>query len=162
MSENEKPDQDQGEPLVYCYGDAVSPSELFVLLDKMELQEGTRFPASAVFHRSLRDEKREASALESSVCVTARSGGELVGFLRVVTDGVYIFYILDVMVDPAMQGRGTGRRLVELARDKAIEGGFMKLFLTAIPGAEAFYESMGFKPSMSPVLTMRGEDFVEG
>jgi hypothetical protein len=45
------------------------------------------------------------------------------------------------------------------ALDHCEKGGFIKIFLTAIPGTERFYHRFGFKPSMSPVMVLRGEDF---
>ena len=147
--------------IIYTYDDHVEVDEVFSLLDKMELQTSTKFPASAVFHRALRNRDSEFKALAASICITARAEGELVGFLRLVGDGAYIYYVLDVMVNPDLQGRGIGKKLVELARDQVIASGFMKLFLTAIPGAEQFYEAIGFKPTLSPVLTIRGEDHID-
>ena len=34
----------------------------------------------------------------------------------------------------------------------------MKIFLTALPGLEPFYQKFGFRATLSPVLTLRGED----
>jgi hypothetical protein len=34
----------------------------------------------------------------------------------------------------------------------------MKIFLTALPGLEDFYRQFGFRETMSPVMTLRGED----
>lgn len=44
--------------------------------------------------------------------VTARSGGVLVGFCNVVTDGGRHAFLLDTVVDPGHQGTGIGRGLV--------------------------------------------------
>ena len=144
----------------YTFDSEVGGDEVFSLLDRMDTQS-SRFPASAVFHRSLRSPEKERIALENSINVSARSGQELVGFLRIVTDGSYIFYIVDVMVDPDYQSRGIGTKLVLNSLEEMKKRGFMKIFLTAIPGSEPFYESLGFNPSMSPVLTIRGEDYME-
>jgi predicted N-acetyltransferase YhbS len=145
----------------YKYDDKVGVEELFKLLYKMMAFGGDRFPARNVFHFDLRNAEKEAESLKNTVSVTARDEqGILVGYLRVLTDRVYIFYILDVMVNPVCRKQGIGAKLVELAVDHGKKNGFIKMFLTAIPGAEDFYRQFGFKEGMSPVLTMRGEDYI--
>jgi hypothetical protein len=47
---------------------------------------------------------------------------------------------------------------MELTLAECRSNGFIKIFLTAIPGREAFYEKFGFKPAISTVLQLRGED----
>lgn len=146
--------------IAYKYDDTVSVEELFGLLDTLMKYDGDRFPAKNVFHVELRDKEKEAVSLKNTVSVTARkSSGELVGYLRILTDRAYMFYILDVMVDPKCRKQGIGSKLVELTVDSCKQKGFIKLFLTAIPGAENLYRKFGFKEGMSPILTMRGEDY---
>ena len=146
--------------MIYKYEDVVEVGELFGLLERMMTFEGDRFPAKNVFHVELRSREKEAISLANCISVTARGAdGELVGYLRVITDGAYIYYVLDVMVDPEFRGQGIGKALVELAVEKCKQDGCIKLFLTALPGAEGFYAKFGFKEGMSPVLTMRGEDY---
>jgi GNAT superfamily N-acetyltransferase len=68
--------------------------------------------------------------------------GALVGAGRALADGLDCAYIADVAVHPDHQGRGLGRaiitRLVESSR------GHKKIILYANPGAEPFYEKLGF------------------
>jgi GNAT superfamily N-acetyltransferase len=145
----------------YSFNDRVTVGELFDLLEKMMKFEGDRFPARNVFHFDLRDPSKEQESLENTISVTARClNGNLVGYLRILTDNAYIYYILDVMVEPENRGRNIGRRLVEMAVEKAKLNGFIKIFLTAMPGTESFYREFGFNEGMSPVLTIRGEDYV--
>ena len=144
----------------YQYDDVVAAKELSDLMRRMETATDDRFPARNVFHYDLRDEEKEARSLEHVISVTARTdANELVGYLRVLTDQAYIFYILDVMVDPAHRGHKIGSHIMKMAVDEAKKEGFIKIFLTAIPGKEDFYKQFGFKPGMSPVLTIRGEDY---
>ncbi len=148
-------------PIHYTYKDRVSVEELFGLLDKMVVFRGDRFPARNVFHVALRNREKERVSLENTISVTARGEeGNLVGYLRILTDYVYMFYILDVMVDPSSRGSGIGVNLIETAVKECKAEGFIKIFLTAIPGSEDFYRRFGFRESMSPVLTIRGEDYV--
>jgi len=144
----------------YKYDDNVSVEELFDLIERMTSYDGDRFPAANVFHVSLRDPQKEAVSLAHTVSVTARNDdGVLVGYLRILSDHAYIYYILDVMVDPVFRKHGLGKELMRMAVDAARENGFIKIFLTAIPGTEPFYGKFGFKEGMSPVLTIRGEDY---
>ena len=147
----------------YKYNDEVSVEELFLFIEKMTAFDGDRFPAANVFHVALRSREKEAESLKNSLSVTARrDDGELIGYLRVISDQVYIYYILDVMVAPSCRKQGIGTALVKLTVENAKQYGFIKIFLTAIPGAEEFYAQFGFKEGMSPVLTLRGEDFPKG
>lgn len=131
-------------------------------MDRMDRVEGERFPAKNVFHYSLRNRKREEISLANTISVTARGeDGKLFGYLRILTDHAYMHYILDVMVDPECRGLGVGSQLTSIALEECKKKGFIKIFLTAIPGKEDFYGRFGFKPTMSPVMTVRGEDYPE-
>ena len=146
----------------YKYDDSVSVEELFLLIKRMEAFGGDRFPASNVFHVRLRDKAKEAESLKHCISVSARGDdGTLIGYLRLLTDHAYIYYILDVMVDPGFRRQGIGKAMMQLAVDAAKKDGFIKIFLTAIPGTEEFYSQFGFSEGMSPVLTLRGEDYVK-
>ncbi len=147
--------------ITYTYDDAVSVEEFQDLLARMLQYDGDRFPAANVFHVPLRDSVKEQSSLDHTIAVTARdAANNLVGFLKVLTDDAYLYYIYNVMVDPKLRKKGIGSRIVEMAVEECKKGGFMKIFLTAIPGTEEFYRKYGFKEGMSPVLTIRGEDYV--
>jgi GNAT superfamily N-acetyltransferase len=135
----------------------VSVEELERLLDAMD-GAVMPFPAAAVFHRSLRSPERESASLRHTISCTLRDRGALVGFLRIVTDHAYFYYLCDVMIHPAWQHRGLGTRLVESAVHECRRRGYMKIFLTSLPGLEEFYGKFGFRATMSPVLTLRGED----
>ena len=145
------------------FDDQVGVDEMNKLMRAMEADTSGQFPPSAIFHYSLRNSEREAAALEHGINVTARMpDGTLVGYMRIVTDHAYIYYIVDVMVHPGYQGSRIGSTMVEAALAELKRRGFIKVLLTAIPGKEEFYGRMGFKPTMSPVMALRGEDYVHG
>ena len=90
---------------------------------------------SETLHRAMRG---------SSRVVTARRDGHLIGLARVISDGATIAYLQDIVVRPAEQRRGLGKRLVEeafapfdLVRQKV-------LLTDDEPAQRAFYESLGF------------------
>jgi ribosomal protein S18 acetylase RimI-like enzyme len=77
---------------------------------------------------------------------TVRLNGQLIGMARVVGDGFMYFYIQDVIVDPAHQGRGIGQMLmarVEAYLASACQAG-ATVGLLAAKGKEPFYHRYGF------------------
>ena len=85
----------------------------------------------------------EAMVANSNLCITAWStSGQLVGVARSVTDFSYACFLSDLAVDEFYQGQGIGRRLVEQTAQQL--GGKCKIRLIAAPGADGFYENIGF------------------
>lgn len=83
----------------------------------------------------------------------AESGGRVVGtFALLVMDnlghmGTPSAIVEDVAVDPAVQGQGIGRVMMDFARQRCREKGCYKLALSSNrkrERAHAFYESLGF------------------
>lgn len=80
----------------------------------------------------------------SSLVVTARRSGRLVGLARVLSDGASICYLQDVLVHPDEQRRGVGRRLVLAALQPYARVRQKVLLTDDAPGQRAFYESLGY------------------
>lgn len=140
---------------------SVSVKELNSLLDNMEKAKNEVYPARNVFHQSLRTNDKERKSLNNSISITARNDEKkLVGFLKIITDHSYMFYILDVMVDPDYRNQGLGKMLIQEAVDFGKKNGFIKITLTSLPDKVDFYKKFGFEEGMSPVLSLRGEDYV--
>jgi len=82
----------------------------------------------------------------SVFCVCARAQGQIVGMARIIGDGGLVYYIQDVIVDPARQGEGIGRRLMdrtmEYVRQRAVQHTIVGLM--AAKGKESFYQPYGF------------------
>ena len=81
----------------------------------------------------------------------------LVGFARVLTDGVFKAFIFDLIVDPAHRGKALGREMMEsilgdprLARVKHFE-------LYCLPELEPYYDRFGFSTDVGGVRLMRYE-----
>ncbi|MBO6782222.1 MAG: GNAT family N-acetyltransferase [Alphaproteobacteria bacterium] len=77
----------------------------------------------------------------SYATVFAFQGENLVGAARATSDGVFYASVFDVVVDPAHQGHGVGRLIMEGLLQKLP---FDRIFLTSVFGKEAFYEKFGF------------------
>jgi len=102
-----------------------------------------------------RDPALLAQAIKNSsfVVIARDADGALVGLARAVSDDATICYLQDILVDPACQGAGVGRKLLE-----AVQARFEHVRQTVLltdnePGQRAFYEALGF---------MEGADFSPG
>lgn len=90
------------------------------------------------------DLPKTAVALSRTLNITAYEGGELVGCLRILTDGYFFGTITELLVLPAYQKQGIGSRLLQLAKENAPT----LLYFGAQPGVEHFYEKNGCKKSL--------------
>jgi ribosomal protein S18 acetylase RimI-like enzyme len=86
------------------------------------------------------DPTQVKKALEKTINITARKDDQLVGCVRVLTDGYFFGTIPEILVDPEHQGEGVGEHLMELAWDTSPTS----LYFGAQPGNETFFEKLGF------------------
>lgn len=76
--------------------------------------------------------------------------GEQVAYARIVTDGVTFAWLADVVVDPAHQGRGLGRDLVDGLLAVLAPLDLKRIVLKASPDARTLYERAGWTPLDGP------------
>jgi GNAT superfamily N-acetyltransferase len=95
--------------------------------------------ANSVWPRDYDPVATEA-ALKRTINVVAREDGQLVGALRLLTDGYFFGTIPEILVRPEWQRRGIGRALLEAAWERSPTG----LYFGAQPGNEPFFEKCGF------------------
>jgi len=139
----------------YIINDKISYQELQNLFKEMDSVKGAKFWARDIFHYSWRTKKQELIAIKKSTFITARIDEKLVGLVRLVSDGVYDFYVAEVMVIPSLQSQGIGKKLMNNTIEYCKKIGFIKIFISALPGKETYYQQFGFKPAMSQVLEIK-------
>ena len=84
-----------------------------------------------------------AALQNSHSLVTARIAGKLVGLGNAISDGYLVVYFPHMLVHPAFQGRGIGRKMMAVMLKRY--AGFHQQMLTADGKAIQFYESLGFE-----------------
>jgi len=84
----------------------------------------------------------------SAFIIAAKDGEQTVGMVRVVSDGGYVFFIVDVLVLPEYQHKGIGKTMMKRAMEYIYsslrEGYCIQVDLLASKGKEGFYEEFGF------------------
>jgi len=71
---------------------------------------------------------------------------DLVGFGRVVSDGVLHAMIYEMIVHPDYQGKRIGNMIIHLLLDKCREDNIRDIQLFCAKGKQGFYEKHGFRP----------------
>jgi N-acetylglutamate synthase-like GNAT family acetyltransferase len=90
----------------------------------------------------------------SQASVSAWQGGELIGFGRATSDGLYRAVLWDVVVAESHQGQGLGRRLVEtLLQAPALQEVERTYLMTT--NSAGFYGQLGFEPMGNQQLMLR-------
>jgi ribosomal protein S18 acetylase RimI-like enzyme len=91
------------------------------------------------------EEKLEKAFSLSWGWITARNEkDELIGFTRILSDGMRHAYILDVIVHPSYQNKGIGTALMTEVMNILRENRLVPT-LVSVPGKEEFYRKFGFK-----------------
>jgi ribosomal protein S18 acetylase RimI-like enzyme len=90
------------------------------------------------------------AVLGTAPAVGAWHGDDLVGFARVVTDGVLHAYVEDVAVGPAWRGRRIGHALLDGLMDLLGPVPLVTLFCSR--DLTAYYEAAAFKATRQVVL----------
>ena len=97
-------------------------------------------------------------AISSSWYVlSAYDNDDLVGFGRVVCDGVLYALICDLIVRPSHQGQGIGSALLTQLIDRCRRQKMRVIWLFSAKGKSAFYKNFGFveRPVDAPGMQMR-------
>ena len=89
--------------------------------------------------RSLDEIKR---SMDASHCFAAFADDRMVAFARVVTDGVSVYWLCDVVVDPDFRGQGIGKAMLDFVlEDHSWKG----LGILITEDAHALYQRYGYQ-----------------
>ena len=84
-----------------------------------------------------------SKSIESSLCFGLFHGNNQIGFARVVTDGVTMFYLCDVIITEKYRGRGLGKMLMNAVFSSDEIQGIFGMLMTK--SAHGLYRQYGFK-----------------
>ena len=95
------------------------------------------------------DEKVLEKALANTMySVSVYDDDKIIGYGRIIGDGICFLYIHDVMVIPKYQNKKVGsqimNKLLEKVNQIKIENPYVRVYLGASKGKEKFYERFGF------------------
>jgi GNAT superfamily N-acetyltransferase len=104
----------------------------------------------ALLNRSYWASQRSREAIERSIatsqyCVGAYVNGEQVGFVRIVTDFVAMYWIGDLFVDPVYRRHGLGKKLIQYIVAIPELQGLNGILSTR--DAHEFFHDFGFSPT---------------
>ncbi|MBO5038706.1 MAG: GNAT family N-acetyltransferase [Alphaproteobacteria bacterium] len=105
------------------------------------------------------DSYREQEASFLHIGCIDNSTDELIGGLILVPVDNEEIRVMQVAVDPARQGEGTGRKLIEYAEKTAKEIGYSRIVMHAMLSVVGFYEKLGFTQD-SDLFEEKGINFV--
>lgn len=78
-----------------------------------------------------------------------KTDGAQLGFARVITDRATFAWLADVFIDPALQGQGLGKGLLEaIFGHTDLQG--LRRFMLATQDAHSLYQKYGFGPPPNP------------
>ena len=111
-----------------------------------ELSGAFELLATSGWERRIGDQGQFASLVEASqVAEVAVVQGQVVGFVRAITDGLSNGYLSMVVVAPGHRGQGIGRRLVERAMGS--DPRITWVLRAGREGAAGFFAKLGFEHS---------------
>ena len=95
------------------------------------------------------DEKVSEKALANTMySVSVYDDDKIIGYGRIIGDGICFLYIHDVMVIPKYKNKKIGsqimNKLLEKVNQIKIENPYVRVYLGASKGKEKFYERFGF------------------
>ena len=104
--------------------------------------------------RSLEETRRCVEGSQIRIGLTDDTG-DLIGFVRVITDFTFKALVFDVIVADAHRGKGLGDHLVELVLEHPDLARVRHFELYCLPEIGPFYERLGFSTEVGGVRLMR-------
>lgn len=110
----------------------------------------------------LTSDELDQSLSNSYYTISAYEGSKLVGFGRIVSDGVIHAMIYEMIVDPDYQGEGIGSNILNKLVEKCLKNNIRDIQLFCANGKKEFYERHGFTPRDSNAPGMQYKKQVQG
>jgi ribosomal protein S18 acetylase RimI-like enzyme len=110
---------------------------------------------NAEYNFTIRDLDR---AIQNSwYCISVYESDNLIGFGRVISDGIHHALIVDLIIHPDYQGKGIGSQLLDRLVKKCRESNIRDIQLFAAKDKFEFYERFGFekRPSDAPGMQLK-------
>lgn len=82
---------------------------------------------------------------KSWYAVSVYDNNKLIGFGRIISDGVHHAFIVDMMIDPEYQGQSIGGTVLKKLLDKCKKNNIRDIQLFAAKDKFGFYEKYNFK-----------------
>ena len=126
--------------------------------DQIEKEEVIALYQANEWSAAQKPEQLLAGLRNSHALVTARIDGRLVGLANAISDGHLVVYYPHMLVDPAFQGQGIGRLIMQAMAERYRD--FHQQMLTADGDAIRFYETVGFERAgrTEPMWIYAGND----
>lgn len=94
------------------------------------------------------NEVSEIALKNTMYSVSIYEDDKIIGYGRLIGDGIVFLYIHDIMVKPEYQGKGIGKTIMNKLIDKINElrkiNPYLRAYLGASIGKEDFYKKCGF------------------
>lgn len=88
-------------------------------------------------------EKLATAMRNSGAVYSAWDGEKLIGLINALDDSVMTAYVHYLLIDPAFQGKGIGKELLKLIKDRYKD--FLRIVLVAYEKEVDFYKHCGFE-----------------
>ena len=108
----------------------------------------------------LSKEELNSTLINSYYCVSVYDADKLIGFGRILSDGILHAMIYEMIVDPDHQGKGLGRTIMNELLSKCFEDNIRDIQLFCAKGKKQFYEKLGFvaRPDDGPGMEYKGNN----
>lgn len=93
----------------------------------------------------LSKEELNTALINSSYMISAYNGDSLLGFGRIVSDGINHAMIYDMIVQPEFQGQGIGAEILDKLVKYCLDNNIREIQLFCAKGKRQFYEKYGFE-----------------
>ena len=100
----------------------------------------------------LSKEELYSSLSKSYFTISAYEGEKLIGFGRILSDGILHAMIYEMIVYPEYQGKGIGAKILNVLVQKCLDDKIRDIQLFCAKGKRGFYEKYGFsaRPEDAP------------